>query len=146
MPLAVSYYQGNFKIEQAIADSPGILSLSQWHWGNILSYPLWLVRTQLLPIALALGIAGCIIGLVKKDRGVVFFLFSAMASYSLLTLLNYNFSVANAIYWIPAFCVFAAIPLDYFKTRNIKLMYGLLIAIAILFNIHESLYTVHAIS
>lgn len=73
-----------------------------------------------LPV-LTLSIISICVSIYQKDKRVIFFILWIMGLYILITLAGSSVPSRYAIYWIPAFCLFAATAVNFFRNRPWKI-------------------------
>jgi hypothetical protein len=136
LPLAaMTLYFADMNIAQSIGINPRGGQASRLSPGNLMSYPLHLVRHQLTIPVLAMSLFGFTLGLRHKDRHLLFYSLLIISTYIFFTLLNDPHLPRYTIYWLAAFSAFAATPLHY--VRNTPFRYGYLgvVILTLIFNI-----------
>jgi hypothetical protein len=77
---------------------------------QILLYPFYLYQNHFSPPILILAILGIAIAILRRDRGSILYGLNIFCVYLTFTLISVKVP-RYAIYWIPAFCFFAALPI-----------------------------------
>lgn len=88
---------------------------------NLAFYLKFLWGTHLSKPALFCSVLGIIRSLFKKDSRGLIFLGWILGCYLLLVVTGAQTNARYAIYWIPAFCLFAAAVVHFFQTRRWKI-------------------------
>ncbi|MDD2658638.1 MAG: GtrA family protein [Methylococcales bacterium] len=136
-PLAlITFWLGDLNIGQSIGENPRGPQIPRYYWENLILYPKALITEQLtLPVSL-LVVCGLVQAINKKDSRINFYLWWIFAVYLFFTSLNDPKLSRYTIFWIPPFCLFAALPLSYIqKSSNIvkRNIIGLFIICSILY-------------
>jgi hypothetical protein len=83
---------------------------------NILYYPEVILKYHMHPCILAASLVSICVSIYRKDKRSVLFLLWIVGFYLQITLTGAQ-EPRYAIYWIPAFCHFAALSIDCFQQR-----------------------------
>ena len=102
---------------------------------NLLAYPR-AVTGQLTTPVLILSVVGAIGAVVKRDRRFVSFALLVLTVYLFFTYLVAK-DMRYTIFWIPAFCVFAAAPLALTTARAARAVYSIGLAAIVIFQLIE---------
>ncbi len=138
-PLALmTLWLGDLNIGQSFGDNPRGQQLPRWHWQNLTLYFYWLFSKQLTFPVLVLSAAGLFFALRRKDPHLLFFAFCICSVFLFFTALNDPHLPRYTIFWLPAFCVFAALPWIYLNTFAAKSFYASLVVFSIAFNIYAT--------
>ncbi len=125
----VTLWFGDLNIGQSIGENPRGDQVSRWHWDNLKLYPYWLVEKQLTIPLLMLSAVGLFLAIRRKDPHLPFFGLLVASVFLFFTLLNDPHLPRYTVYWLPAFCVFAALPWVHLRTTATKAVFaGLLVA------------------
>lgn len=145
IPLAVmTIWLGDLNIAQSVGDNPRGEQLPRWHIDNLEVYLRFLVQDQLTWPVLLLSAVGAAWAVIRRDRRVVFFGLLILATYLFFTALNDPKLPRYAIFWVPAFCVLAALPLHYIRDRRAVAAGVAVMSAAVVVNIVGTLQTVPA--
>lgn len=129
-PLAViTIWLGDQNIAQSIGSGGEVSQLERLSWDNLTLHFVTLYRSHLTLPVLILSAIGITWSLIRMDRRVLFFGLSIIATYAFFTYIVGK-SGRYPIFWIPAFTVFAALPVVYLKNaRNYR---GVFLVLAVL--------------
>jgi hypothetical protein len=94
---------------------------------NLLFFPNTLWKHHLTLPVLMFSLTSIFISIWRRDKNSIMFLMWIISLYLFLTVLGIQSNPRYAIYWIPAFCVFAAAPLNFFKNRTFKITFSILL-------------------
>lgn len=138
-PLAlITFWLGDLNIAQSVGENPRGPQIPRYYWENLILYPKALITGQLTwPVGL-LVISGLIQATNKKDSRINFYLWWIIAVYLFFTSLNDPKLPRYTIFWIPAFCLFAALPLTYMQQNSSlvkRRMLGIFIICSILYGV-----------
>jgi len=109
---AVTLWLGKLNIAQSIGAGERAAVTARLHWDNIKLLWIALYEYHLTLPVLILSITGILWGAVKKDRSLLYFVCLVLAVYLFFTYLTGK-SARYSIFWIPAFTLFAALPVYY---------------------------------
>lgn len=85
-------------------------------WKSHLTFPVFI-----------LSLCSICVSMYRRDTRTIFFLLWIIGYYFQITLIGANNAPRYSIYWIPAFCVFAAVPLNFFQARSWKILFSILL-------------------
>jgi hypothetical protein len=136
---AITLWLGKQNLHQSIGDSENYEQIARWSWDNLILHFTTLKKSHLTLPLLILSIAGAIFALIQKDRKILYPLSLLFGTYLFFTYLIGK-NERYPIFWIPVFCLFAAVPLYYLKDKIIG--YGLM-SIAILGLAGFQTYTIY---
>jgi hypothetical protein len=119
-PLAViTYWLGSHNISQSMGYGAEVNPFHRLSPANLTVYFKFLKSHQLTLPVLLLSIIGAIWTALKRDRRGLFFAIGIVATY-----LFFTYVVAKVprytIFWIPAFSLFAVLPLYYLRHSKVK--------------------------
>ncbi|MDD5578647.1 MAG: glycosyltransferase family 39 protein [Methylobacter sp.] len=120
---AITLWLGKQNLAQSVGESEGNHHLVRWSLDNLILHFNTLRKSHLTFPLLLLSIAGAIFALFQKDRKILYPLSLLVGTYLFFTYLVGK-NERYPIFWIPVFCLFAAIPLYYLKDKVIG--YGLM--------------------
>ena len=132
IPLAaITLWLGKQNLHQSIGDSDEHRTIARWSWHNLIYHFTTLKNSHLTLPLLILSIAGAILALIQKDRKILYPLSLLLGTYLFFTYLIGK-NERYPIFWIPVFCLFAALPLYYLKNKVIgyTLMSALILGLA----------------
>jgi putative flippase GtrA len=118
-PLAlITFWLGDLNIAQSVGENPRGPQIPRYYWENLILYPKALLAEQLTWPVCLLVIGGLIQAVNKKDSRINFYLWWIIAVYLFFTSLNDPKLSRYTIFWIPPFCLFAALPLTYIQQNS----------------------------
>lgn len=115
---AMTLWLGDLNIAQSLGENPRGAQLPRWHIDNLMVYPRMLVTEQLTAPVLLLSAAGTVWAVMRRDRRIVFFALLILATFIFFTALNDPKLPRYTIFWVPAFCLLAALPLHYLRSQR----------------------------
>lgn len=130
MPLAVfTLWVGGLNIAQSVGVGPRADPAWRVQWRNLALYPLDLAKQQLPLPALLLSFAGMGAALWRRDRRLVYFALLISSTYAFFTYLVAK-DGRYTLFWLPAFTVFAAVPLCYLaRYARARILYATLLVL-----------------
>jgi len=119
------------KETEGIANLP-IVSYALWKLKTTdwLFYPSILWKEQVFPLAVVLGMVSIGVVLLRREKRALFFLLWIIALYGTVTYMGVKLP-RLAIYWIPPFCLFAALSLEILRWRSWKVILPGILAVVI---------------
>ena len=112
---AITLWLGKLNIAQSIGTGEAADALTRLSWDNLKLYFIALYEDHLTSPVLILSIIGITWGIISQDRRLHYFLCLVLATYLFFTYLTGKDN-RYPIFWIPAFTLFAALPVYYFRT------------------------------
>jgi Dolichyl-phosphate-mannose-protein mannosyltransferase len=140
-PIALmTLWLGDFNLAQSVGNGDQASLFVRLRWDNLIHYP-WLLLTARVPAVtapvLALSAAGFVLALRKRDWRLIYFVLLIATTYAFFTYLIAK-GPRYAMSWIPAFALFAALPLAYLKAFPIwRRAYMLLLAAIAIFQVTQ---------
>jgi hypothetical protein len=135
LPLvAVTLWMSDQHIDQSIGVGQAATVEAKLQTQRLLALPKQLYQLHLTPPILALALFGFAWALLRRDRRLWFWLSFIIAVYLLFTYIA-NQNNRYPIFWIPAFCALAAIPVGFARPGS-RLRIGL-ISIALLIGAYQ---------
>ena len=117
-PLAlITYWLGDLNIAQSVGENPRGPQIPKYYWENLILYPKVLITEQLTWPVVLLVIIGFTQAINKKDSRINFYIWWVVAVYLFFTPLNEKAS-RYTIFWVPPFCLFAALPFTYIQQNS----------------------------
>lgn len=115
IPLVVlTLHFGKLNVQQSVG---GELKLPTMRFPDLFFvYPRYLFEAHLPPAVAALSVVGIVAAIWRRDGRLVCAGLLIATTYATFTALNHKIP-RYAIYWIPAFCLFAAMPFEYLRER-----------------------------
>ena len=131
LPLvAVTLWLSDQHMAQSVGTGDAASLATKLQAERLLALPRHLYTLHLTPPVLVLALVGLVWGIARLDRRLWFWLSFIVAVYLLFTYIA-NQNSRYPIFWIPAFCALAAMPVGFAKPGS-RLRFGLLVlAIAI---------------
>lgn len=138
LPLAaITLWLGDLNVQQSVGSTeasgtPSRLSVANWlaHWHSLTAYHFnW--------PTLALSAVGLLLALYKRDDRAVFFALLILVTYLFFSLLAGK-NPRYPFFWMPAFTVFAALALVYFKQPLARVLWTIALLAVVSFNVYES--------
>jgi hypothetical protein len=131
LPLvAVTLWLSDQHIAQSVGTGQAASLQAKLQTQRLLALPVQLYTLHLAPPVLALALVGALWAAIRRDRRLWFWLSFIIAVYLLFTYIQ-NLNHRYPIFWIPAFCALAAMPVAFAKPGT-RLRSGLLVlAVAI---------------
>jgi hypothetical protein len=138
MPLAsITLWLGSFNIHQSFGYGAGVNPFSRISVDNLLAYWKLLATNQLTPPVLVISVVGIIWAAFRRDRKALYFAVGIISTYAFFSYLVAK-TERYTIFWIPAFSLFAALPLYYLRQSKRKYCVGaVLMAILILYQVSQ---------
>jgi len=105
-----------------------VISYVQWKFRKMdwLFFPSVLVKKQLSVVPLVLSVSTILLMLWQREKRSLYFALWIMGMYGMVTYMGVNISRLG-IYWIPPFCLFAALSLEVVKSRMWRVMVAVLL-------------------
>ncbi len=126
-PLAlITLWLGDQNIAQSIAP----VKYSKLSWDNIKIYPFLVVDNHISWPVVVLCSIGSGWTIWKRDSRCTYFILLIMCVYLFFTFLNAK-DERYTIFWIPAFCLFAALPVLYFQKHKVYCTANMIVLLAI---------------
>jgi hypothetical protein len=100
---------------------------------NISFYPVALYKYHLTIPAVILGLTSFLVSTLRRDRKILLFVLWILGLYILLLGMGVPKVIRHGMYWIPAFCVLAALVVNLFKNHVIKIIGISILSITILY-------------
>lgn len=117
--IIITLWLGDLNLTQSIGNTESRLEqLPRYHWKNIILYPKLVWQVQLTHPVFYLSMLGFLAGILKRDRSLVYFIFSILSTFLFFTALNDPKVPRYTLYWIPAFSLMAVLPFYYLKTLS----------------------------
>jgi hypothetical protein len=112
----LTLWLGEFNIVQSIG--VGATANPYWrvHWRTLAHYPATLMREQIPVPVLLLSLVGLGAAFRRRDRRAVYFVLLIASTYAFFTYLVAK-DWRYTMFWLPAFTLFAAVPLSYLAGR-----------------------------
>lgn len=135
-PLAmITLWLGKKNIAQSVG-SGGAFDPSYINWSALSFYWQKLYTTQLSKPAFFLALLGITLSVYHKDKKVLYFLLLIVSTYLFFSYLHAK-NPRYTIFWLPAFCVLAALPVYYLKQhRNIQRLFCAILFIVIAYQLY----------
>lgn len=136
--VAITLWLGDKNLAQSVGSAETAKSISRLSWGNLKIHLIKLYQYHLTLPVLVLSIAGIAWAGIKRDRRAVYFGMLILAVYVFFSYLVGK-NERYPIFWIPAFTLFAALPLAYLKgQKTVAAAVMVVLAGATVFNISET--------
>ncbi|MCF6158968.1 MAG: glycosyltransferase family 39 protein [wastewater metagenome] len=136
-PLAIiTFWLGNQNIDQSI----GHAEYSKLSWENLRIYLSILVKFHISWPLIVLCCGGFGWALWRRDKRSLYFVLLIICVYVFFTFLNVK-TKRYTIFWIPAFCLFAALPVLYLQRYKPYYIVGILVLTATVIYQIISVYT-----
>jgi len=127
---AVTLWLGKLNIAQSVGTGETADALSRLSWGNLKSLFTILYKYHLTLPVLVLSVVGLVWGTFNRDRRLLYFVCLVLATYLFFTYLMAN-SSRYPIFWIPAFTLFAALPVYYLDGFRLARILALVVLVVI---------------
>jgi hypothetical protein len=113
LPLgAITLWLGEQNIAQSVGSGNAADPVSRLSWDNLKLRFITLYQYHLTPPVQVLSLAGLAWGFFRRDRQLLYFVCLVLATYLFFTYLTGK-NERYPIFWIPAFTLFAALPVYY---------------------------------
>ena len=132
-PLAlITLWGGDHNLHQITPSLPRSGEAFDWRESAIFHYPLVLFEEQLTVPVMLLSLGGFVWAVVRRDGRVAIFVLLIVAVYAVFSPMPAK-EERYTIYWLPAFCLFAALPLHYARSRRSRSLIGAGLAATIVY-------------
>ena len=122
-PLAViTIWLGDQNIRQSIGSGDTAKLASRLNWNNLTYYIVVLVKNQMTLPALILSVTGLGWSAWKRDSKSLYFWLLILSTYIFFAYVIHNLP-RYSIFWIPAFTLFAALPLHYLRQSSLRIVF-----------------------
>lgn len=118
LPLVfITFWLGEQNLSQSIAYGENESFFVRYDWDGLKTHLKNLINNHVTLPVLVFGIIGAGLACLKKDTRAVYFALLIICTYIFFTSLNGK-NARYSIFWIPSFCLFAALPLFYTATSK----------------------------
>lgn len=137
VPLAIiTIWLGDMNLAQSIGTGADGNIPSRLSSSNLLFYLKGLVNDQLSPPVFLFSIIGLLLSLRSRDQRSWYFLLAIITTYAFFTYVLAK-ETRYTIFWVPMFCLFAALPLIYLQNKQkLKVLFALILGAIVLFQIN----------